>query len=254
MKQIERRTIATRNRLIKRGKQIFHSAIRKQYEQAVSIIQTVDLMQIDDAISGGLSRDPVESAYPGYYASAADIAQMWRDYHNRKKADEPVYYAKFQHSLRNYGTQLARVRAQSITSTTEEQIIRVSSAAIKQGFELGLGVDEIRDMVLEEVNQQFQNITTARAQLIAQTEMIAASNQAAMDGTRSLGEPFKKFWSTSGKGNSRDSHIEAENDSIAVGGYDENEPFINGLLFPGDPTAPPEEICNCHCTLLTELV
>jgi len=256
MKPIERKVILQRNRLIKNGRKIFANAIRQQYQQAINTLENSSFDDMVENLRGTITDEPIQKVYAPYYSSAADIALTWRKYHTRgrKSLEDDLYYSKFMRSLHDYGIRLGKSRIKDITTTTEENIIRVAQQSVTEGLMEGHSVDTVRNMIMSAVNDQYTEITAARAQLIAQTEMIAASNQAAMEGTASTELPFRKFWSTSGIGNSRESHMEAEADSIAVGGYMENEAFSNGLQFPGDPSGDASEICNCHCTLLTEII
>lgn len=255
MKAIERQVIRTRNRLMKSGAKAFEQAIRRQYQQAIDEIERTALDHIPSVLNQAITPDSIERVFPTYYSGASDIAMLWRKYHERgQKADDASYYSFFKMSLRDYGVKVGRKRAVDITSTTEDHIVKLSQKVISEGLEQGYGVQKVKDLLIDAVNEQYKEITASRARLIAQTEMISASNEAAMQGTKSLGLEFRKFWSTSGKGNSRDSHIQAENDSIARGGLKEDEPFSNGLQFPGDPSGPPEEVCNCFCTLMTEII
>lgn len=52
-------------------------------------------------------------------------------------------------------------------------------------------------------------------------------------------------WVTAGDDKVRDTHA-AQEGYIQIKG----EPFPNGLLYPGDPNGPPEEIYNCRCDLI----
>jgi len=256
MKPIERKVILQRNRLIKNGRKIFANAIRQQYQQAINTLENSSFDDMVENLRGAITDEPIQKVYAPYYSSAADIALTWRKYHmrGRKSLEDDLYTSKFMRSLHDYGIRLGKSRIKDITTTTEENIIRIVQEQVTYALTEGTEIDSARRNIMYFVNQQYEEITMARAQLIAQTEMIAASNQAAMEGTASTGLEFRKFWSTSGIGNSRESHMEAEADSIAVGGYMENEAFSNGLQFPGDPAGGPEEVCNCHCTLLTEII
>jgi uncharacterized protein with gpF-like domain len=58
----------------------------------------------------------------------------------------------------------------------------------------------------------------------------------------------KTSWLTSIDGRERESHAAINGEIVEIG-----EVFSNGLLYPGDPSGPPEEICNCRCVSLPEL-
>ena len=84
--------------------------------------------------------------------------------------------------------------------------------------------------------------------------MISASNQASEFAADSTGYDYLKFWSTSGLPNIRETHLEAEKYSDDKGGLKPDETFPNGLLYPGDPNGAAEEVINCRCTLMHEIV
>lgn len=256
MKKIEKIVIKRRNAIVRTGRRMFANAIKSQYEQAIEVIQSADLDHIADRITRAVTAEPIDRVFGKYYSEAADIAMIWRNYHKppQKAGEDAVYKAHFQRTLMNYGRVKAGQRINDITKTTEKYIVDIVESAVTQGMDEGLGVAAVRDIIYAGLKENYSELTTGRAQLIAQTEMITASNQAAMEGTRSLGLEFRKFWSTSGIGNSRESHVQAEQDSIDQGGLMEDELFSNGLSFPGDPMGDASEVCNCRCTLLTEIV
>ena len=55
-----------------------------------------------------------------------------------------------------------------------------------------------------------------------------------------------KRWETVGDDRVRDSHYLCESQHIIP----MDQPFQNGLQFPGDPNGGPEEVCNCRCNLV----
>jgi len=118
----------------------------------------------------------------------------------------------------------------------------------------GYGIDKIRQNLTDQIGASIRGNVRARAKAIAQTEMISASNQASTFAAESTGLEYRKYWSTSHLQGIRPTHIMAEQDSIARGGLRNNEPFANGLMFPGDPAGPADEVCNCRCTVLHEIV
>lgn len=86
-----------------------------------------------------------------------------------------------------------------------------------------------------------------RRQNIARTESMRSLNA----GTHEL---FKEYgvqeqeWITTIDGRERDSHREVNKEVRKIG-----DPFLVGgwpMMYPGDPSAPPSEVCNCRCSLL----
>jgi len=92
--------------------------------------------------------------------------------------------------------------------------------------------------------------------LIAQTEMITASNQASQYGIDSTGLEYRKFWSNSGLKGVRASHDFAQNNY--PNGIAKNDVFDMGngntMRFVGDPQGVAEEVINCRCTTLYEVL
>lgn len=90
-----------------------------------------------------------------------------------------------------------------------------------------------------------------QARTVAQTERTriqSQSRQTALSDAAKLGVNVKKRWSATGV-NTRDTHLYL--DGMVV---NEGEPFISSsgaaLMYPGDPSAPAEEVINCHCVLV----
>jgi SPP1 gp7 family putative phage head morphogenesis protein len=87
--------------------------------------------------------------------------------------------------------------------------------------------------------------TRARSLRIARTETASAANGVEYESYRQAGVE-EKMWIASLDEVTRDSHIEA----MGQGNIPTNQVFSNGLMFPGEASAPVEEIVNCRCTLM----
>lgn len=74
------------------------------------------------------------------------------------------------------------------------------------------------------------------------TAINGAENAGRMDAMIARGG--SKRWVTVQDERVRDSHAELHGTVVPV-----DEEFPNGLMFPGDPSGPPEEVYNCRCTL-----
>ena len=74
------------------------------------------------------------------------------------------------------------------------------------------------------------------------TAVNGAENAGRMDAMLARGG--SKRWVTVQDERVRDSHAALHGKVVPV-----DEPFGNGLMFPGDPSGPPEEVYNCRCSI-----
>lgn len=86
------------------------------------------------------------------------------------------------------------------------------------------------------------------AMRIARTEAHRIQCKAAMDAqhrAKEKGADVVKQWDASLDKRTRDSHRDVDGEIREL-----DEPFSNGLKYPGDPNGRPEEVINCRCALL----
>ena len=186
---------------------------------------------------------------------SADLAVMVRNNMLKGKSDEDkVMTAVFQSKLTKLVRDESGKKIVTITETTKERVLNVIRGLLDEADTEGLGIQEITSRMYKSVGASLRGNGYARAKAIAQTEMISASNQASTFAAESTGYEYRKFWSTSGLPNIRLSHIEAEQYSDSVDGLRPNETFPNGLLYPGDPNGAAEEVINCRCCILHEII
>lgn len=252
MKQIERLIIRKRATLIRKGRAVFASAIRDQYQSVINALSMYPVEQVKEHLPNIIKEEPIQRAFEKMYVQAAGIADIWRKHllPPRKDGVDDLYKAHFEANLKTFARHKTAARVTGITETTRERIAQAIDASMAEG----LGVPSMVDLVIENVARDYKEMTVARSKLIAQTEMITASNEATVEAGKSTGLETRGFWSTSGLPNVRDSHLQAEADSNDSGGVTEGETFSNGLLYPGDPNGGPEEVINCHCSLMIEIV
>lgn len=133
--------------------------------------------------------------------------------------------------------------ARKVNETTLEQL----REELMRGEAAGEGVPQLMDRV----SKVFGFAKDYRAERIARTEVVGASNGGAFHAYGQNGIRWKA-WLAAIDERTRPTHLEAH------GRYAENpipmeEPFVVGgvkLLYPGDPSGTPEEIINCRCTIL----
>lgn len=203
--------------------------VARQQGEAAALSQ-VDLL---------VQSDPLANTYRQMLRDVgAPESYRYRNMLLRRKEVEPGWLDYFDQFIMPIMWERTAKKVTRITSNTRE-ILR---GTIQNGINEGWGIDKIA--------RELRDMVSTRARTIAQTEVISASNQAAYAGAESAGIRYKKFWSTSGLQNIRASHIQAEADSYAVDGIDPHARFSNGLMHPGDPEGPADEVVNCRCSLI----
>lgn len=86
----------------------------------------------------------------------------------------------------------------------------------------------------------------------ARTSCTSAENKGRMDmieNAEDKGVHVQKGWLATKDNRTRESH--ADLDGVFV---DPDDPFDNGLQYPGDPDGDPEEVYNCRCTLVYKVI
>lgn len=119
---------------------------------------------------------------------------------------------------------------------------------IREGIKRGESVPKLAKRVQNISNQNKNSaIRTARTEA---TRQMNTARMDAFDNARSLGIEIDKVWVSTH--DSRTRRFPRDNaDHVIMDGEiaDFDSQFSNGLLFPGDPEGPPEEIINCRCTV-----
>jgi hypothetical protein len=137
-----------------------------------------------------------------------------------------------------------RRRITDISDTTRSQIIR----GIERGVAEGLGVPQIASFVRDLV----PGLSRYRSALIARTESHGAANYGADAAAKDTGLVLVKEWIAAADERTREDHVAADGQVVSM-----DEPFIVGgvsMMFPGDPSAPAEQVCNCRCGIAHNVI
>lgn len=119
--------------------------------------------------------------------------------------------------------------------------------AITQGIIQGEGIDQITDRLVDSLRTQNES----RMRTFARTAMTGAQNagrQKQMEDAEDEGIKVKKRWVATLDSRTRDTHQELDGQEVGV-----DEDFhVDGytISYPGDPTAEPEMVYNCRCTMI----
>ena len=127
---------------------------------------------------------------------------------------------------------------------------KLQSVAI-QSILQGDSIPTIADRLARETGNSDLNSAVRNAR----TMMTSAENGGRSESykrAKSLGIQMKKEWLSTNDDRTRHSHQEQPE---GVGGevVEIDEPFSNGLMYPGDPDGDPDELYNCRCTLVGAL-
>jgi 2'-5' RNA ligase len=120
------------------------------------------------------------------------------------------------------------------------------AAAIQAGRDANEGVEQVTARI-----QAVLNNAQWKARRIARTEITRGANAASLAQTMHSGYLGEKVWSSNTDSRVRPAHLETNeqarplNDTFDVGGFP--------MLYPGDPTAPPELTINCRCDMIYAL-
>ncbi len=170
-----------------------------------------------------------------------------RDAYSGHKKSEEQFEDTWTTYMNNYAQTVAGKRITSITEETKRIILKFIQAEIDNGVNEGLGTDEIARNIQKSLLENGLNIARWRAQMIARTEVVGASNVGAMEGARSLGQPMQKIWIATRDNRTRDAHASAEGLTVEL-----SDKFdVGGELLdcPGDASGSPENIINCRCAV-----
>lgn len=135
---------------------------------------------------------------------------------------------------------------QEATRFTREQLSDALVEGVRDATATGLSRSETIDQIKERITEIYDFAANGRAERIARTEVIGASNAGSFQAMKQLGA-VKKEWITSRDSLVRETHDQMDGQQVKIG-----DPFQSpdgGMLqFPGDPSGAPGEIINCRCS------
>lgn len=117
------------------------------------------------------------------------------------------------------------------------------TAQVSRGISTGMSFKQVANQLAGDTKIGFNN-----AVRIARTEGHRIQCQGTMDAcykAKDKGADVVKQWDATLDAKTRDSHVRVDGEVKEL-----DEPFSNGLMFPGDPDGGAAEVCNCRCALL----
>jgi len=193
----------------------------------------------------GVKSEPINEAMQKLYSrvgtdfAKSTIKDLQKRYAKKSQRIETDFWAEY---FKQYARTKLGDKIVWITNTTEQVFKETVRQVVEQAGEQGWSVYNTAKQIQKEIG--FKN--AYRAERIARTEIVAASNLGSNDGAKNAGIELRKEWVPIVDENTRESHIAMSGHPLV--GLD--EPFDVGgelLQYPGDQAGSAENIINCRC-------
>ena len=164
-----------------------------------------------------------------------------------KKAQNDNYWLQY---FENYAKSKVGKRITWITETTEAEFKRITRNVIAEAVSGGWGEEKAG----RELRKAIGISEKYRAERIARTETVSASNAGNIEGAKSLGMNLQKEWITAVDNRVRGLNPNDEFDHVSMNGVvvgmDEDFDVGGELLeYPGDPRGSAGNVINCRCSV-----
>ena len=165
-----------------------------------------------------------------------------------KRVTQPVTEDYWFDYMNRFVTTKLGQRIRWITGTTEDVFKTTCRNITAEGIAEGWSVDRMAESIIMELN-----ITQVyRAERIARTEVVSASNNASIAGAKATGLNLVKEWMTFIDDKTRDGHAEMNGMQVGIDdSFDVPDPdgVIEQMDYPGDPKGSAGNVINCRCTI-----
>lgn len=237
---------ALQRRYERRYEKQIYTALKKQMQPYLEAIKEADgNINEFDLITPAPLADTLENLY--VVAGTAYAEAMYNAIQPPTKATKEALRAGWRDFMRMFAVKNLPQTLIEINKTSQKIIRNI----VLGGLNEGLGALEIARNIEQSVAVIFRN----RAKLIARTEMVIATNVAAMESSKTSDFMYEKKWIPATDNRTRPDHSEMlAKDWIP---FDQN--FIvggNQMRQPGDSSqgAGADQICNCRCKVVFRIM
>jgi SPP1 gp7 family putative phage head morphogenesis protein len=221
------------NRMIKFYVPKIQKALQDQIKHTVAAVKARGVTSAQGNIHGDILHAEIGKIIQDLYHKAAQLAI--RKYKPNLKAGFGVNQDFIDEVMSYFQKFLLEKVVLPISRTTIEQINRILDEAVKEGWGVDRTVSELED----------PSLTLYRARMIVRTETVRATNFTQIAAADEEEYEMEKQWIAIEDNRTRKSHSHAgvDGERTAI-----DEPYSNGLMFPGDPQGSAKETINCRCT------
>lgn len=245
--QAWRQFVAFQKRYERKYKKRFYQLFRQQTKRVAAYIRQHGLELAEANISTLVRPQEVEAILRQLYT---EVGSRWASI----EADNIQEYTKswvapvrmkifgfnswWESVLNIYFSALGGLKITKIDETTRKWLIGL----IQAGREAQLGPEQIARSM-----ERSQDIPLWRSRLIARTETVGAANMGGLEAARQSKLKMVKRWVNAKDKRVRELHKDQAQGGVGGEVVPLEQTFSNGLMHPGDPKGPANQICNCRC-------
>lgn len=238
-----------RAKFVKSNRSIVRSMLRQYSAKLIADIRKAgDTSQIIALGERELKDDYVRECMEKVYGNTVPYFSKQTAKALQGKKREAIEVDAWEEYIKSFVRSRLGDRIYRLNLFTQNLFQAVTKDAVMQGISNGWGINKIADQIQRELNI----VETYRAERIARTETISASNEGSIHGARGTGLSLKKEWISYIDDRTRETHREMNGKTV---GMDESfsMPTDDGdrdeLDYPGDPNGSAENVINCRCTI-----
>lgn len=237
-----------RQRYYSGARSIMRKALRSYTDALmIEVNKATTPQQIITASEKPIQSDKIHAAMRKLYGNTLPFFanQTVRQLKPKKAiAPDPIETDYWQEYIDKFVKMRLADRIKLVGETTADVFQSTARKVVDEAIREGWGVDTIAKNLMKELNISERY----RAERIARTEVVSASNEGSLAGANSTGLDMVKEWISYIDDKTRDSHRNIPQgvggESVEIDGI-----FSNGLQYPGDPSGLGEEVINCRCTI-----
>lgn len=160
--------------------------------------------------------------------------------------------------MRRFALTEAGKRITWINENTDIELMKIIRSSLNKSQEAGEGIAVIARNLIKDIASEYGALSIARAQRIARTEIIGASNRGSLLGAQSLGYNMNKVWFslidkvTRTIPDSEFDHVKADGETRGL--FEKFTETGEDLDHPGDPTGSAGNVINCRCVQTYEVL
>ena len=254
---LAQRRRATYNRKYSR---VFRRTLNRQIIPVLKALTVLSYPKVISNLDKLIKADPIKKDFTRLYIEVAPrFARLQynelkgKSYqqviNNTKDAVEDQWIA----DIREFINTQSGGRITSITDSSYELCLKLLQDELKVLFDEGLGVPELTRKLHTHLKKQWPKYQRYRAERIARTEILTASNHGQFMGADATEYPLLKKWIATADTRTRDVHMGMlshplipKDDDFDVGG--------EMMQYPGAPTGSAANVINCRCTVAFQVV